>query len=257
LGGVGLAAVAIAPVVGFIAGFIGTLLGIGGGAIMVPVLVLAGVPVKLAAPASLFAILGTSSGGLRRLLRRGLVDVRLAAFLETASGLGAVTGVAAVGRLGEHTLRVLLGLALLASGLLLATTRRELGRTVESYRRSLARLSIAWLVSYAAGFASATLGIGGGVFKVPVLVFIVGLGLREAVSTSKLMVGITAAVGVIGHLVNGRVYIPLALALLAGTYTGALLSTRLLLGLHVSRLRLIAVTYYIVMGSYIIVRSLL
>ncbi|ABM81481.1 sulfite exporter TauE/SafE family protein [Hyperthermus butylicus] len=249
-------AVLAVPLVGVVAGFVGTLLGIGGGAIMVPALVLLGVPVKVAAPASLVAILGTSLGGIRRLFRRGLVDVMLAVFLETASGLGALVGVIAVGRLTEGFLRGLLGIVLIVSGFLLLTTRRKLSSTIEAYRRSIVRLIASWIVALMAGFASATLGIGGGVFKVPVLVFILGLGLKHAVATSKLMVGITAAVGVIGHFIAGRVDFLLALPLLAGTYTGASIGSRILVKLRVKTLQGIAVAYHIAMGLYMLVQAM-
>ena len=242
------------------AGFVGTLLGIGGGAIMVPVMVLLGIPVSVAAPASLVAILGTSAGGLRRLLRRGLVDWRLAAFLETASGLGAALGVYLQGLLPEWALRVLLGSVLLASaaGMLLQGRLRSsesIGDSAGPVKVAAARLAVAWGVSLVAGIVSALLGVGGGIIKVPVLVFVVGLPLRVALSTSKLMVGITASVGVVGYAIGGRIYWPLALSLLAGTYLGATAASRLLVSMREKVLRVIAASYYVVMGVVLVLRS--
>jgi len=230
--------------VGFAAGFAGTLLGIGGGAVMVPSLVLLGVPVSTAAPASLVAILGTSAGGLRRLARRGLVDWRLALFLETASGLGAALGVYLHGFLPEDVLRRLLSLVLLlsAAGLLLEERLRS---ARPSGRRSPVRLVAAWLVSLIAGVLSALLGIGGGVLKVPALVFAMGLPLRVALATSKLMVGVTASVGVVGYALEGRIYWPLALSLLAGTYMGATVSAKILIEARERLLRIAASSYYV------------
>ncbi len=252
--------VALGLPVGLVAGFVGTLLGIGGGAIMVPVMVLLGVPVSVAAPASLVAILGTSAGGLRRLFRRGLVDWRLAAFLETASGLGAALGVYLQGMLPEWVLRLLLGVVLLASAAGMVLQGRlgnseGAGGGAGLVKVSVPRLAAAWAVSLLAGIVSALLGVGGGIIKVPVLVFVVGLPLRVALSTSKLMVGITASVGVVGYAVGGRIYWPLAISLLAGTYLGATGASRLLVSLREKVLRVIAASYYVVMGFVLVLRS--
>ncbi len=241
--------------VGLVAGFMGTLLGIGGGAVMVPVLVLLGVPVTVAAPASLVAILGTSAGGLRRLARRGLVEWRLAVFLETASGLGAALGVYLHGLLPELWLRALLALALFFSALGMFLESKLGGVKPRPGReRSLARLAAAWLVSLLAGILSALLGIGGGILKVPMLVFVVGLPLRSALATSKLMVGVTASVGVVGYTLENRIYWPLALALVAGTYLGATAATRILISAREHLLRLIAGTYYMVTAVLLLAR---
>ncbi len=241
----------LAPLVGIIAGFIGTLLGIGGGSVMVPVLVLLGVDVKIAVPASLFAILGTSLGGLRTLFRRGLVDYKLAILLESASTTGAITGVVLFGRMSSKFLVILLAAVLMASGGLFIVKERSgaKGREAGPLRGyGVLRLSLAWLVSLAAGFLSATLGIGGGVLKVPVLVLVVGLAIHTAVATSKLMVGITALTSVIGHAITGRIDYILALMLLAGTYAGASISTKILISLKSRTLMIIASGYYVIMG---------
>ena len=252
--------VALALAVGLAAGAAGTFLGIGGGAIMVPVLTAAGVPVKVAAPASLVAILGTSAGGLRRLLRRGLVRWRLAVFLESASALGAAAGVHLQGVLSERQLRLLLGLVLLASSagvLLQDRLGRPEWRGPGSWRRAgPLRLAAAWLASLAAGTVSALLGVGGGVLKVPVMALLLGLPMKLAVSTSKLMVGMTAAVGVAGYTLEGRVEWGLALPLLLGTYTGATLAARRLVAAREAHLRLLAASYYALTGLLLAARSL-
>ncbi len=247
----------VAPFIGILAGFIGTLLGIGGGSIMVPFLVLLGVSAKEAIPASLFAILGTSLGGLRRLFKEKLVDYKLAFLLESASVTGAILGVIIFGKVSNDFLVILLGAVLIASGGLFIIKERSgrSGRGISSLREyGYLKLFIAWIASLAAGFLSATLGIGGGVVKVPILVLIVGLTIHTAVSTSKLMVGITALAGVLGHIVAGRVDYILALALLAGTYLGASLSAKILIRLRPKIIMIIASSYYVVTGLSLIIK---
>jgi len=242
--------------VGLGAGFIASLLGIGGGTVIVPLLVMAGVSIKRAAPASLVAILGTSLGGLLYLHRRGLVDYRMAVVLEASTTSGAVLGVWAFGHIGARELTIVFAAALILSawGLYLRGRVRE----GSSYRWPPRPSRLAWalLASLGAGMLSALLGIGGGVVKVPILILILGMPIKAAVSTSKLMVGITAAVGVAGHALRGRIDWILALPLALGTYAGATASSRLLVRLEARTLYYIAITYYVVMASYMTYRAL-
>lgn len=248
--------------VGFLAGFLGTLLGIGGGVFIVPLLVLAGVDIKRAAAASLVAILGTSAGGLRRLHREGLVDVWTAVFLESASTTGAFLGAVLVGRVESRLLVALFGILLIASAAGFVVEEgvgRRGGR--RGGRRSLREVpgsgrAVGWLASFAAGMVSAVLGIGGGVIKVPVLVLLLRFDMKVAVATSKMMVGLTALAGVLGHALGGRLDAGLALPLLAGTYTGATLSSRVLLRVGSRALRRLALAYYLAMGAYMLARGL-
>jgi len=247
---------AAAPVIGFIAGFLGTILGIGGGSIMVPAMVLIGIDIKKAVPASLFAILGTSAGGLRKLYRQGLVDYKLALILETASVSGAAIGVYFFGRESSSILVALLGIVLIATGILFTYKEKSSTTTLEEEKKNPLRLSSALLVSLLAGFLSATLGIGGGVLKVPILVVFLGLEIHKAVSTSKLMVGITALTGVIGYVYTGHMDLILATLLLLGTYSGAKLSTNVMLELDSKWLMFIASSYYFIMGAIMLYHSI-
>ena len=244
----------VAALVGLVAGFLGTLLGIGGGTLMVPLMVLAGVDARVAVPASLVAIMGTSLGGLQYLLAKGFVRVKLAFILEAASITGALLGVMIFGRLTSGEIVASLGVALVIIGVVFLLRHRLLERGAS--RPSAARLFVSLAASLAAGVASATLGIGGGVVKVPILVLALGLPVKVAVSTSKLMVGVTALAGVIGHGVLGRVDWPLALSLLAGTYTGGTLASRLLPRLESRFIYVLASSYYFIVGGYMVVKGL-
>ena len=244
--------------VGFIAGFIGTLLGIGGGAIIVPLLIMAGFDPRVVVPASLIAILGTSIGGLRFLLRKKLVDYRLAFILELASISGALFGSEVFFRIERKMLVALLGLVLIASGILFVFREKRMKKGVEyKGQSSKKRMALALLVSFTAGMISAMLGIGGGVLKVPMLVLVLGLPIRIAVATSKLMVGITAATGVIGHALHENIDLLISALLAVGTYSGALSSSRLLVKLRSPLLYLIASLYYLFMGFYLIAKILM
>ncbi len=246
----------LAPIIGFVAGFLGTLLGIGGGSVMVPLLVIAGVDIKKAVPASLFAILGTSTGGLRRLFGEGLVDYKLAVILEAASVTGASIGVYSFGKMTSNTLQALLASILLVTAVLFYVKSRKLNTASSSRDKSALKLIVAILASLIAGFLSATLGIGGGVVKVPILVLVLGIEMHKALSTSKLMVGITAATGVIGYVYTGHMDLILAILLLVGTYTGARMSTGIMVKMESRWLLVIASSYYIVTSAILFYKIL-
>lgn len=246
-------------IVGIIAGFIATFLGLGGGVVMVPLLVFAGVPIKVAVPASLFAIMGTSLGGLRRLFRGGLVNIRVAVFLESGSMLGALIGSWLFQYIPSFYLQVFLGLLLLGSavvfarkGTIVAVSEKE---AVEQIRPSGIRWTAAWGASLGAGMLSALLGIGGGALKVPVMVTILAVPIHVAVSTSKLMVGITAATALIGHAVHESVDWGIAFALGLGTFSGASVASRLLVRTSRKQLYLLATLYYLLTGVYLVVSA--
>ena len=246
----------LALALGALAGGVATFLGIGGGSVIVPLLVAAGIPPKTASPASLVAILGTSIGGLRYLYRRGLVEPRTALTLETATTIGALLGVAVFDRVESRMLLLLLAAALAGSALGMRV--RSMARGGEGYRwpPPLGRLAAALGASFVAGLISALLGVGGGIIKVPVLVLLLGMPIHMAVSTSKMMVGITALVGVTGHAVSGRILWSLAAPLTLGTYLGATGASRLLARVKPRRLYMLAIVYYLVTAAYLTYKAL-
>ena len=246
----------LALAVGLAAGFVGTLLGIGGGAIMVPAMVLAGFDVKEAVPASLVAVLGTSAGGLRYLFSRGLVEWQVAVPLEAAAIAGALAGVEVFGRVKSAELLLMLGIVLVLLGVAFALRSRVNEASPRRPRTGPARLAAASALSFAAGMASSMFGIGGGVIKVPMLVLVVGLPVHAAVATSKLMIGLTALAGVAGHAAREAVNWPLAVSLLLGTYSGATLASRVLVRIRPRVLYALASAYYFIMGGYMAARAL-
>ncbi len=234
--------------IGFIAGFIGTFLGIGGGSVVSPTLVLLGVEPHLAVSASLTAVLGTGLGGLVRFLRRGLVRVRVGLVLESVTIVGAVLGGFVAVRLPGSYVALAISCALALAGTVIVLQPRL---------RPPRSLKLALLISMFAGFLSATTGIGGGVIKVPILIAVLGLSVKEALATSKMMVGITAAFGLTSYVAHGVYDVLLALPLAAGTYLGASTAARFVIRLEERKLRAIAALLYYSMSILTAVRTVL
>ncbi len=237
---------------GIIAGFIGTLLGIGGGSIITPLLILYGIEPRLAISSSLIAILGTSTGGIHKLIRRGLVKIRTALFLESASISGAVLGALTAISLPSRIAILVVGIALAISATLFATQRvEETRKPFMGYRTSK---GISWFLSFLAGILSATGGVGGGVIKTPILVLVLGLDVKSAIATSKLMVGITACSGAIVYGYTGFVDLAIAIPLTIATYIGASIGAKVLTKLRPRKTKLIATIAYSIFSVSMIMK---
>src|SRR3954447_17546671 len=194
-----LAIVAAVVVAGAVAGCLGSLLGIGGGVFLVPFLNLGlGIEFKIAAAVSLMTVIATSSAVSAGTAGRQLINLRLGMLLEIASTIGGLT----LGVLVEHMSEVVLDrlfavvtaaiavlmLSRLNRGNVLAADadpgslggrfyENESGREV-AYR--VRRLPLALFASLVAGGVSGSLGIGGGILKVPILNAWCGVPMRAA-----------------------------------------------------------------------------
>ncbi len=241
--------------IGFAAGMIGSVLGIGGGVLMTPLLIALGYDITVAVPASLLAIVGTSVGGLYVYEKEGLVDYRLGTLLLSATVLGSIIGVMIAAQGYKQVMRLVLAVTLVYTGI--AMLRKSGG--AQSPRGEAGggprRLAAGWAASLVAGAVSSLAGVGGGVLVVPIINRIVGAPIKRATATSKMMLGATAATGALGYLLLDYMEPCLGLLLLAGTLTGGLAGS--LLGVRVSgkAVTIAFAVLLIVMGLLVIVRG--
>jgi len=229
--------------VGFGAGTIGALLGLGGGIFLVPALTLLfKLPIRVAVGTSLIGVIATSAG-VASVSRPGRgADIGLALRLELATTAGALLGSLVAGLLSAQAL------AFVFAGIVLATaiytygkTRRKPGPATEADLEALFRtdyrpthwpagLSLATL----AGALSGLSGVGGGFIKVPVMYSVMDIPLGVATATSNFMVGITAAASALVYYSRGDIHpfvvVPTALGVFLGAITGARLASRLKVG---------------------------
>jgi uncharacterized membrane protein YfcA len=236
-------------VAGSVAGCLGSLLGIGGGVFLVPFLNLGlGLDFKVAIAISLMTVIATSSAVSAGTAGRQLINLRLGMVLEVASALGGLLAGISVQRLSNHTLSLLFAIvttAIAAITISRLERRNVLDANVDAGRlggrfydedtgREVAykvkRLPLAMLASLVAGAVSGTLGLGGGILKVPVLNAWCGVPMRAAAATSALMIGVTAASSIPLQFARGYVHPPLAagavLGVLAGSRAGFWFSSR-------------------------------
>jgi uncharacterized protein len=260
---------------GIAAGAFGSLLGLGGGLLIVPLLTLGfGFGLREAVGVSLVCVIVTSSASASVYLQRRQANLRLGMVLELFTGLGAVIGGAVAFLVDERLLAGLFAILLLYVALTMA---RGAGRrsatsvpgdetsptddpepddeaaTVDPDAASLGlrpalvgRLPLAAVASVGAGVASALLGIGGGLVKVPLMHLGLGVPLRIATATSNLMVGITASTSAIVYLLRGGIDAYAAGPTAVGVFVGASLGSRLghRVDLRLLRLLFVAVLVY-------------
>src|SRR5579871_6018627 len=99
-----------------VAGFLGSLTGLGGGVVIVPLLVLAyHVDIHYAIGASLVSVIATSSGAAAAYVREGYSNIRIGMFLEIATTLGALTGALLAAHVRPSALAIVFGIVLLWS----------------------------------------------------------------------------------------------------------------------------------------------
>ncbi|MFL5321585.1 MAG: sulfite exporter TauE/SafE family protein [Myxococcaceae bacterium] len=213
---------------GTTAGLIGSLLGMGGGIMLVPLLVLGfGVPMEEAVPASLVCVVASSCGAAANFVENKLADVRLAMTLELATVAGALLGGLVAAFIPPAMLAVGFGLFALYVALNFLLVRTDLGAsTATGYTPVNYPLGIGG--SLVAGGVSALLGVGGGPLKVPLMAFGMRVPFKVASATSNLMIGVTAAASVVGYAFRGQLQLNLAAPLVVGVLVGANVGSRLM-----------------------------
>ena len=252
---------------GSAAGLFGSLLGLGGGTLLVPVLTLGfGLPLREAVGVSLVSVIVTSSVSAAVYLERHTANLRLGMTLELFSALGAIVGGVLAFSLDERELAGLFAL-LLAYAAISMLRRREpdaasdvapaatapvsdaVAGTADPPERFVDRLSgpgyrighlgLGMVGSVVAGIVSALLGIGGGTVKVPVMHLVMGVPLRVATATSNLMMGITASASAIIYLFRGGIDPYVAGPTAIGVFLGASVGSRVAHRIDVRILRLL------------------
>ncbi len=224
-----------------------SMLGQGGGAFYVPILLAVSVPFYQASATSQILIVVVSLSSLLIFARHGMLDWKLVLVIEPPTNVGSFLGGYLSPYVPTHISETCFAVVLLVGAYFMYRPVKEpslhdgkarwwrWNRTdvAEPYTVNvLLLLPVMVLVGFAAGL----LGLGGGILKVPVLVLLGGVPMGMAVGTSSLMVGATAFTGVLGHLMQGHLDLRLAMPLAAGVLVGSQIGPRI--GVKTDRLRL-------------------
>ncbi len=231
-------------------GFLGSLTGLGGASILIPVLVLLGIPVKEAIASGMVSIIATSSGSASSFVRQHITHVKAAMYLEMFTITGAIIG-ATITTIIRPTLLYFFFAAFLLTGFLrvrhamsgeytppIAQDRLsrwlslsgsyydESTKKVVDYRMTNALLG--GLGMLGAGLAAGMLGIGAGAWKVTVHENILKMPPKVSSTTSNFVIGMTALAGVSVYLFSGLLNLTLMAPMAVGTTIGAVAGGRIL-----------------------------
>jgi uncharacterized membrane protein YfcA len=263
------------------AGALGSLLGLGGGIIVVPALTLLfHIDIRYAIGASIVAVIATSSGAAAAYVRDRLANLRVAMVLELATTSGALSGAYVAGLLNTRWLYVIFGLVMGYSSILMyrkgsngdvetINTKRApwadflrlhssyydkaLGREIV-YRVVSTRIGLGWM--YLAGAISGLLGIGSGVLKVSAMDLAMRMPIKVSTATSNFMIGVTAAASAGVYFMRGDIDPFIAGPVAVGVLLGAMLGSALLPKLQSSTIRFVFVLVIIWISAQMLYRGL-
>ncbi|WP_224368294.1 sulfite exporter TauE/SafE family protein [Hyalangium versicolor] len=213
---------------GSLAGLTGALLGIGGGVVLVPLLVMAfHLPLEEAVPASLMCVVASSCASAASYVDNRLSDIRLGLTLELATVLGAIVGGLTAAYLAPAMVAVVFGFFTLYVALQILLVRSR-GQEQVSTQYTPVNYPLGISGSFMAGGLSALLGVGGGPLKVPLMSYGMRVPFKVASATSNLMIGVTGAASVASYAWRGHVKLALVSPLIVGVLGGAYLGSRLM-----------------------------
>ncbi len=261
--------------ISILAGFLGSLLGIGGGIIVVPALTLLfGVDIRYAVAASLISIIATSSGAAASFLRDHLTNLRVAVLLEIGTVAGAITGFMISSSIKSSWLYLLFGSFLFFSALMMFRKKGDSRTEVDhpwsqklklagSYPNEkgtmtfykVANVPFGLFSMYFAGILSALLGIGSGLFKVMAMDGAMKLPMKVSSATSNFMIGVTATASAGAFFMRGdirpEIACPVAIGIIIGSWTGAKYMTKM----PAARIRKIFVIVLIIVSIQMIMKG--
>jgi uncharacterized protein len=261
------------------AGLLGSLVGLGGGVLIVPLLTLVfGFPIYFAIGASIISVIATSSGAAAAYVKDHMTNLRVGMFLELATTTGAICGAFLAGLLAPELLSVIFGVILLVSAApLVFRLGEELPQGVTNdhlanwlrlngdypdhhLHREVAyqvtRTPLGLAMMYVAGLISGLLGIGSGTFKVLALDVAMRLPMKVSTTTSNFMIGVTAAASAGIYFSRGDIPPLIAAPVALGILIGALVGARLLAHLSNRLLRIIFLAVIVVAAIEMVLHGL-
>jgi uncharacterized membrane protein YfcA len=258
----------------------GGMLGMAGGVFIVPILAIFGhVDIHVAIGASIVSVIACSCGGAAPFLRGRLTNIRLAITLETATTLGALSGVFLFGVIPVSYLFFLFAAILLLSAQQMMSRRSDppgtsavadTGRWTTALRLDssyperahgpdiayhVQRLPMGILLMFGAGLISALLGIGSGVLKIPAMDTAMRLPLKVSSATSNFMIGVTAAASAGAYFIRGDIVPAIAGPVALGSVVGAIFGARALMRSSNASVRLLFVVVLVSLAAQMLLQA--
>jgi hypothetical protein len=239
--------------IGLLAGILSGMFGIGGGIVMVPamrcILKISG---HMAIGTSLLAVIPTAISGALIFGQKRMLKYRVGLVSGIVGSFLAILGARATQYFGSGQLMMIFSVvaALVASRFIIWNKKKREGGTWKR-GRSIWELPLAIAIGIIAGFASGFLGIGGGIILVPAYVFLMGLGMHEALGTSLITIPIYAISGSVEHYLLGHVDLVLFALIAVGSVIGAQMGARFSVVAKERKLRILFGVFLLVASAYL------
>jgi uncharacterized membrane protein YfcA len=258
-----------------IAGFIGSILGLGGGVIVVPVLTLVfGVDIRYAVAASLISIIATSSGAAASFLKDHLTNVRLAILLEVGTVFGAMSGFLLSTTLKSSSLFLCFGGFLLFSAVMMFRQKKDSRAEInhpwseklglhskfpekgEWIHYKIANVPFGLISMYVAGVFSAILGIGSGIFKIMAMDGAMKVPMKVSSATSNFMIGVTASASAGAYFLRGDIKPEIASPVAIGIIIGAWIGAKVMPKMNAASIRKVFIVVMVIVSIQMIMKGL-
>ncbi|MBR4401926.1 MAG: sulfite exporter TauE/SafE family protein [Flavobacteriales bacterium] len=243
-----------------VAGFLGSLTGLGGGVVVIPLLTLGlGVDMRYAVGAALVASIANSSGAAAAYIREGITNVRIGMFLEIATTIGAVIGAMIAMWLPTSVVAMIFGCVLIFSAVMSVRKHDEhtsvshkkdrwgqilkldgkypVDNSVKSYQ--VRNVAGGFSLMGLAGVVSGLLGIGSGALKVLAMDIVMKVPFKVSTTTSNFMIGVTAVASAVVYLQRGYIDPVIAMPIVVGVLIGAFVGSKVLMKVRVRPLRIL------------------
>jgi len=242
-----------------------SMVGQGGGSTYVPILLAVGMAFYPASTTSLFMIMLASLATTIVFGRKKTVDWKLLLSIIPLAIAGAFAGGYVAELISVLTLKVIFAVVLIIAAFFMLRPAKEgqgpsfmpqWGCWDRSCGEHRYRVSLGLLIPAVGvvGFIAGMIGVGGGLFLLPLLVLLFGVPTRIAIGVSSAYVGITALPGFVGHLVGGSAFdIRIALPLAAAAFIGASVGPMLSLRTSVSKLRVVLAVVLVALAIWMVV----
>ena len=260
----------------FLAGLLGSLTGLGGGVVLVPLLtIFFKVDIRYAIGASLVSVIATSSGAAAYYVKQGFSNIRIGMFLEIATTLGALGGAFLAAFVSTRALAIIFGVMLVYSAYLsrrprtpeernlppdpLATRLRMNGSfpSEDGVRQyNVQHVPAGFGLMFGAGALSGLLGIGSGAVKVLAMDQAMKIPFKVSTTTSNFMIGVTAAASAGVYMNRGYIDPGLSMPVMLGVLAGSLLGVRILVKAETSVLRVVFSLVLLLLGAQMIYQGI-
>jgi len=234
--------------VAIIAGLIGSVFGVGGGIILVPLLVfIFNIPIRVAAGISIVSIIATSLMGSSVYLKNEITNVKIGAILQAAMSTGSIIGALISVYTSEEIISLAFSFMLFYASYMMIRSAQSSDKELNTSEGIASKLKLdgtfldksegrivnygvknlvqGFFISILGGMIAGMLGVGGGLINVPVISMLMGAPIKVAIATSNFIIGITAVSGSIVYfirgLVNPLIVAPVVIGIVMGAFIGA------------------------------------